>query len=242
MKCKIEGKRDHLERRIKNGEPLEVFVSCPGLQWHSVRTQDGALEWVEPCPGWAAQQQEKKVREIMKGHGKDFSFKTYQIYNELHGKQVEHLKAFSKRDNPFTHAFVHAPIESGKTHLAFALLDFYVKSGISTIYKLSDDIKPIIQTIDRNFYQEVDEAERRMVKIENAEILIIDELGGETFIDCLSSGYRRLFEKRLNYGKLIVFSMHTLEDLEAVYGAPVTSRLTPHGRSHVIALEGRNRR
>lgn len=125
----------------------------------------------------------------------------------------------------------------GKTHLQTAIAKAVLSQGVQVAMCNDSDIVARLRQAQLN--QNGDDLEKLVQSLENAELLIWDDLGKAKTTEWVLNQYYRVFNARYRKGLPTCFS--TNEDLDTLsqrIGDAVVSRLCAMCRGRIVACEG----
>ena len=114
----------------------------------------------------------------------------------------------------------------GKTFLSSAIANSLLEKGKDVLYVSCNALFPILE--DMHFGREVSEASEYIVKkINDCELLILDDLGSEFVTQFTSAELFRIINTRLiNGGKMIISTNLNRSMLQKTYNERIASRIT----------------
>ncbi len=114
----------------------------------------------------------------------------------------------------------------GKTFLSSAIANELIKRGTDVLYISSNALFPILE--DMHFGRSVDEGAQYIVKkINDCELLILDDLGSEFVTQFTSAELFRIINTRLNSGKKMIISTNLNRNMiQNTYNERIASRIT----------------
>lgn len=132
------------------------------------------------------------------------------------------LKSYAENFKPGTNSFFFTGATGlGKTHLSLAVMNKVTEKGYSVFYGSADNI--IKQMEKERFGRSNGDIEE---EIENADLLIIDDLGTEFKTAFSETAVYQIINNAILNGKpMIISSNLSIDELEERYGQRVVSRL-----------------
>ena len=114
----------------------------------------------------------------------------------------------------------------GKTFLSSAIANELIKRGKDVLYISSNALFPILE--DMHFGRSVDEGAQYIVKkINDCQLLILDDLGSEFVTQFTSAELFRIINTRLNSGKKTIISTNLNRNMiQNTYNERIASRIT----------------
>ena len=122
---------------------------------------------------------------------------------------------------PCDSILMHGKTGLGKTHLSLSIASEVLSKGYSVIYGSAPDLFRKIEK--EHFGQEEGDT---IGALQNAELLILDDLGAEFESRFYVSAFYNILNNRMNAARPIIVSTNLeLPELQARYGDRITSRL-----------------
>lgn len=114
----------------------------------------------------------------------------------------------------------------GKTFLSSAIANELIQKGKDVLYISSNALFPILE--DMHFGRNVDEGAQYIVKkINDCELLILDDLGSEFVTQFTCAELFRIINTRLNSGKKMIISTNLNRNMiQNTYNERIASRIT----------------
>ncbi len=135
---------------------------------------------------------------------------------------LDFLKSYAEKFKPGTNSFFFTGATGlGKTHLSLAVMNKVTEKGFNVFYGSADNI--IKQMEKERFGRSNGDIEE---EIENADLLIIDDLGTEFKTAFSETAVYQIINNAILNGKpMIISSNLSISELEERYGQRVVSRL-----------------
>jgi len=112
----------------------------------------------------------------------------------------------------------------GKTFLSACIANVVVDKGYSVAYESASQL---FRKLEKARFNASEETAAEVAKIEQCDLLIIDDLGTELAGNFVKSAFYDLLNERLLAGKSMIISTNLLgEEIEERYSPQVASRLT----------------
>jgi len=157
------------------------FQICDGSGW-ILMNADGRVS-VSECRCRVIKRQKEKVEKMFRNNGipPRFRYKTFENFNYkeykteyLTAKQyAEKFSEISKK--PKNGLCFIGPTGTGKSHLAYAILNFLLERGINVVAKNVPELLDMLRPGKR----ESELIEERMELIKTSDLLLLDDLGAE---------------------------------------------------------------
>lgn len=151
------------------------------------------------------------------------SGESIELRNRIIKPYIKNLKLAIK--SPYGFLFL-GKNGTGKTFVGLKLLYYSIISGFTSHnLEFSEFLK-----ISRKIFDNDREAEALLKEISSVDLLMIDEIGGESKRSEFSiSELKSLFKRRVSVGKpTIMISNYSYDDFRKVYGKSVTSMVQSH--------------
>lgn len=146
-------------------------------------------------------------------------------------KNIEHNRIKSERfvknfKTKASNLLFHGPTGLGKTFLCHCIAKALLDEGNTVLYVTAPRLFKLIQTQQFNRSPEAD-AEEKLDAIQEADLLIIDDLGAEFSTIVTQSALFDVINQRLLDRRSVIISTNlTLDELEEHYTERIVSRLT----------------
>ena len=125
----------------------------------------------------------------------------------------------------------------GKTFLSTCIAKVVAERGFSVVYDTAASVFSKYEEEKFSKNQEGAQAASQVHRMENCDLLIVDDLGTEFSTAFVTSALYTLINNRLTSGRKTIFSSNlTMKELSSRYSAPIMSRL--QGEYYVLRFYG----
>lgn len=213
--------------------------SCNGTGF-IIKPNDKGQTIMTPCKCL----EDEKVKRLWRNSGintdnLDKSFSNFEEWSlksrEMKSKTAEYYKSFNTiRADRRNSILLCGNPGSGKTHIALALANNFLKKGIRVVYMPYRDIITSLKQnmIDEEYYK------KTLSKYQTCEILLLDDLYkgkvNETDINIM---FELINYRYLNYLPIIVSTEFTVEKLLS-FDEAIGSRIYEMSKKFIVEIEG----
>lgn len=185
-----------------------------------------------------------KIAPVDKCSFENFNLDFYKNITDKNGNSVydkskniyEYMKAYSENFTPSSKSlYIFGKTGLGKTHLTLAAVKKIVEKGYYVLY---GSASAVLTSLEEEKFKGVS-GKYTLKKIEQADLVVIDDLGSEFSTSFTAAAVHNIVESRLLAGKPVIITTNLdINGINSLYGERICSRII--GEYEPIMFDGQD--